>query len=231
MKTLHQTIGTRNFHHQLHAGTQNNLPLLVLYSTWAGISEFEESVARRLNVQGYDVLLVDLFSQDVPLETVDQRRAAMGELMADMSQLQQRLLQFEHFIEAEVGAEYSGIITSGYCFGGLCSLMSAFLFKRVSASASFHALLKVPSDLTPQNPDVRLLIMNGHKDPMVTAQERMATEAHFDRLGLDWTLINYGRAMHSFALPHVNAPANGTCHDALTDRRSCQVFIDFIQEA
>lgn len=231
MKTLHQIIDGHDFHHQLHAGTWNNLPLVLVYSTWAGISEFEQSIARRLNVLGYDVLLVDLFGQQVPLETVDQRRAAMAPLIADMKLLQNRLQQFEAFIEAEVGEEYSGLITSGYCFGGLCSLMSALLFQRVSASASFHALLKVPADLQPQNPDVRVLIMNGHKDPMVTADERLATEAHFDRLGLDWTLINYGRAMHSFALPHVNAPANGTCHDALTDRRSWQVFVDFIQEA
>ena len=231
MKTLQQTIAGRDYQHQLYAGNDNNLPLMLVYSTWAGITHFEQTIASRLNVLGYDVLLVDLFSQQVPLNTVEERRAALGELMADMNHLQQHLQAIEGFIEAEVGKDYNSLISSGYCFGGLCSLLSGFLFKRISASVSFHALLKLPESLTPANPDVRLLVLNGFRDPMVSAEERARTEAHFDRLGLDWTMINYGRAMHSFALPHVNMPENGTCHDAATDRRSWQVFVDFIQEA
>ena len=231
MKTLQQNINGRDYHHQLYAGNDNQLPLVLVYSTWAGITAFEQTIASRLNVLGYDVVLVDVFSQQVPLNSLEERRAALGELMADMNLLQQRLQAFEAFIETAAGQDYTGLITSGYCFGGFCSLLSGFLFRRVQAATSFHALLKVPASLEPLNPNVRLLVLNGYKDPMVSLDEQDSAQAHFDRLGLDWTMINYGRAMHSFALPHVQAPENGTCHDAIADRRSWQVFVDFIQEA
>jgi dienelactone hydrolase len=231
MQVMQQTLSSGNHLHQLYAGTQNGQPLMMVYSTWAGITEFEQTIASRLNVLGFDVLLVDIFGDQTALETVDQRRAAIGDLMANMPALQQRLQDIEAFVETAIGHQYSAITTSGYCFGGLCSLLSGFLFKRISAAASFHALLKVPTHLQPQNPNVRILVMSGYRDPLISAEERQNTEAHFNQLGLDWTLIQYGRAMHSFALPHANAPEHGSCHDAATDRRSWKTFVEFIQES
>lgn len=230
MKLLHQAIDNFEHQHQLYSINAHNRPLVLLFSTWAGITTFEQAIAQKINTLGFDVLLIDLFSQQVTLDTIEQRSEAMIKLTSNQDQFNKHLLEFESFIEAKLGKNYPALITSGYCLGGLCSLLCGFIYQRAITSISFHALLKLPTNLIPKNPAIKFLIMNGYQDPMVSRNEVTSTQALLHRLDLDWTMVNFGNAMHSFALPDANTPENGVCFEEAAERRSWQLFKTFIQE-
>ncbi|WP_369856710.1 dienelactone hydrolase family protein [Candidatus Thalassolituus haligoni] len=205
--------------------------LVLIYPTWAGIADFERQIATRLNQQGFSVMLVDIFGQGVALNSMEERRAAMATYLNNRPLLNQSLQAFADFALEQPAAKDKRLMVTGYCFGGLCAMLSALLLPTIEAAASFHGLFKVPLDLTPANPAVRLLILNGYRDPMVPEHEVLAFQRRLDALDLDWVIMHFGKAMHSFTLPAANAPDHGSCYESKAAARAWQALLAFLAES
>lgn len=204
--------------------------LVLIYPTWAGITDFERQIATAMNQQGFSVMLVDIFGQGVALNSLEERRVAMTSYLDDRPLLNQSLQAFANFALEQPDAIDKRLMVTGYCFGGLCAILSALLLPTIEAAASFHGLLKIPLDLEPSNPDVRLFILNGYQDPMVPEHDVLAFQQRLDALGLDWVIMHFGKAMHSFTLPTANAPAHGNCYEPKTAIRAWQALLAFFTE-
>jgi dienelactone hydrolase len=223
-----QTLEGRRHQHQLFA-TPTRRSLLV-YSTWAGISEFEQGIARKLQALGWNVWLIDLYGQDTDLSGIEQRAQAMSLLLQDFTALRQRLQAFVEFVKTETPESCEELAVMGYCLGGLCAIQSTLCVPEISRGVSLHGLLSFPKDLQPQAANKALLILNGAADPMVPDSDLLATRQYLNQSTLDWTLVDLGHALHSFAIPGSHNPALGVAYDARSEARSWQYLTTFLSD-
>jgi len=93
------------------------------------------------------------------------------------------------------------IAAIGYCFGGATVQQLAYSSVDLRGVVSFHGSLIPPSKDANKMVKARLLICHGAADPFVTAEALQNYLAAMNQLGLDWQMVFYGGAMHSFTNP------------------------------
>ena len=77
----------------------------------------------------------------------------------------------------------------------------------------------------------KVLALIGADDPIVNDDERRAFEEEMRAGGVDWQLIVYGGAVHSFTNPRASTvDIPGIAYDEATDRRSWQAMLDLFDE-
>jgi dienelactone hydrolase len=76
-----------------------------------------------------------------------------------------------------------------------------------------------------------LLVLQGGDVPHVPAKDVEAFEDEMRAGGVDWQLIIYGGAVHSFTNPDAgNDKSKGVAYDAKADRRSWEAMKGFFGE-
>lgn len=221
--------GQRFCHELFRTPRQDVSTLVLLYPTWAGITDFERSVARQLNGEGFDAMIIDYHGKGVDLSSLEGRQQAMRSLTNDFSRLRLLLAELTDGALTHTG-HYAHLASIGYCLGGTCSLQAGLFDQRVSAAISFHGLLSFPKDTPVARQECRFLILNGALDPMVSDADISATQCYFDEYSLDMTFMNFSRTMHSFAIPGSDNPANGVRYNSATDKRSWQYALTCLEE-
>lgn len=123
------------------------------------------------------------------------------------------------------------IAAIGYCFGGTMSLELGRAGENIGAIVGFHAGL---TSLRPEdagNIRARVLVCIGSDDPIVPAEQRAAFEAEMSAAEVDWRLIVYGGAQHTFTNPAANgANLPGIAYDKNADERSWRAMLDLFEE-
>ena len=98
------------------------------------------------------------------------------------------------------------LIEQHCCFGGCCALEFARTGAPLKAAVSFHGTLDTPNVNDAKNIKGSVLVLHGAADPLVPREQLPAFEAEMNAAGLDWQLLSYGGAVHSFTDPHANVP-------------------------
>ena len=70
----------------------------------------------------------------------------------------------------------------------------------------------------------------GHKDPQVSPDQAVLIENELDAAGVDWQLMFYGSAMHSFTDPNATEIERGRKYDPVIAKRSWYVMEGFLKE-
>jgi len=77
----------------------------------------------------------------------------------------------------------------------------------------------------------KVLVQIGADYPIIPPEQRAAFEEEMKGAGVDWRMLVYGGAGHSFTNPAANALGRpGFAYDALADRRSWQAMLDLFAE-
>jgi len=221
------TIDNLTFAHQyVNAANTNSPNTLLLYPTWAGITEFEQKTAHKMANLGWNVWIIDVFGQDTDLSDLESRRRAMNNLLSDYEQLQKRLRTFARFaLQQDENSGYASVM--GYCLGGLCAIQSTLWVKEVMQGVSLHGLLNFPKPaIAIQNKS--LLILNGACDPMVPIDDIAHMRDYLNTMDIDWTFVDLGHAMHSFAIPDASSPERGAAYHLSADRKSWGYLVNFL---
>jgi dienelactone hydrolase len=96
---------------------------------------------------------------------------------------------------------------------------------------SFHGGLGTPTPEDAKQIKARVLALHGADDPHVPAAEVAAFEDEMRKAGVDWQLVSYGNAVHSFT--HWTAGSDtskGAAYNEKADRRSWEAMQAFFQE-
>ena len=196
-------------------------PGLLMAPNWMGISAGAEEIAKSVAAKGYVVLIADLYGQSVRPQNGDEAGAAMMPLKNDRALLRQRMqTAFEQLqAQGEAAVDTSKLATFGFCFGGCCALELARSGAPVKAAVSFHGSLDTPNVNDAQNIQGSVLVLHGASDPLVPKEQLPAFEAEMNGAGVDWQLLSYGGAVHSFTDPHANVPGK-MMYDAKTAGRA-----------
>ena len=203
--------------------------VVMVAHAWGGCGEFEQRCAQELSDKGYIGFALDVYGDGRTSADIDEKTALMQPLLDDRSTLLRRAAA--GLDAARRLARCNGRIAGvGFCFGGLTVLDLARSGADFRGAVSFHGALAPPG--RPTNPiKAKLLVLNGHCDPMVPAEHIAAFQQEATEAGADWQLVNYSDAMHSFTNPAANEPGRGMVYHERTARRAWQAADSFLAEA
>jgi dienelactone hydrolase len=207
-------------------------PGVLVVHDWMGIGPFSKDKAVELAKLGYVGFAVDVYGQDVRPKNAKEAAEAAGKFKRDRKLLRERMhAALDYFKTRElVDAERIGVI--GYCFGGMAALELGRSGAKIAALVSFHGSLDSPAPEDGKNIKAKVLVLHGADDPHVTAQDLAAFENEMRQAQLDWQLVKYGNAVHSFTNPAAGTDnSKGAAYNEKADKRSWQAMRDFLSEA
>ncbi len=204
-------------------------PAVLIAHNWAGQSEADNEVARRLAALGYVGIAIDVYGKGVRGGPTADNSALMMPWMRDRAALRDRLLAAVDAAAAHPAVHADRIAIIGYCFGGLCALdVARSGTPKVKAAVSFHGNY-VPPELGAQAPiTARVLVLHGWIDPITPPDATVALAHELEAAGADWQIHAYGRTYHAFTFPGANNPAGGMAYNPDSDRRSWRSMTDFL---
>ena len=101
----------------------------------------------------------------------------------------------------------------------------------IAGIVSFHGGLDSPTPEDGKNIRCKVLICHGAADPYVPRDDIAALKKELADAGVDWQMIEYSGAVHSFTQPMAgNDPSRGAAYHEKADRRSWQHMQFFLDE-
>ncbi|AMB87063.1 dienelactone hydrolase [Pseudomonas agarici] len=196
-------------------------PGLLMAPNWMGIGAGAQKIAESVAAKGYVVLIADLYGQSVRPCNGDEAGAAMMPLKNDRVELRKRMQAAFEALQGQglAAVDASKLATFGFCFGGCCSLELARTGAPLRAAISFHGTLDTPNPADAQNIKGSVLVLHGACDPLVPKEQLPAFEDEMNAAGVDWQLLSYGGAVHSFTDPHADVPGK-MMYDAKISNRA-----------
>lgn len=214
--------------------TQKPRPGLIMVSNWYGINEVAIEKARQIAGKDYVILLVDMYGNGLRPTNDDQAAAAAKTLYANRALMRQRI--HHAYQQLKTQAASLPLITTqigaiGFCFGGSAVLDLARSGAELAAVISFHGLLTTDDPALAKHIKAKVLALNGADDAIVPPEQRLAFEQEMREGGVDWTSVDFGKAVHCFSETD-RLGAEGNCRfDTTTNRRAFGLMHQWLDEA
>jgi dienelactone hydrolase len=150
---------------------------------------------------GYVAFAVDMYGNGA---VTDHPKEAGKFAMAVMQKMDTARARFDagvRLLKEQPQTDTSKIAAIGYCFGGGIALRMALGGADLNGVVSFHGDLPTDSIKDPQDVKARILVCNGAADPLNPKEKVDAFEKSMNNAGVNFKLINYPGAKHSFTNP------------------------------
>ena len=210
-------------------------PVIFMQPDWKGVCADTIGQARDVAGKEYVVLMADMFGSGYgdKAKTQEQLRAGMLAVHKDLP-----------FTIACGGKAYDALLAEanklglvdtgkkaaiGYCAGGGYVLEQARAAVDFKAVVVFHVTNPNPVvPGTPCNIKGRVLAIHGRADPITPKPMMDALEDELTKAKVDWHIMTFGDAVHSFCDPTANA--GPTRYDEKLCRKSYMLMRDFLAE-
>jgi dienelactone hydrolase len=198
-----------------------------------GLDDHARARAVRLADElGYVAFALDYHGGGTPIGDRKLMMDRIGELRADPARTMALGTAGLDILRAESRTDGDRLAAIGFCFGGTLALELARGGADLKAVVGFHSGLSTVHPEDAHRITGKVLALIGADDPIVGNDERRTFEEEMRAGGVDWQLVVYGGAVHSFTNERatgVDIP--GVAYDAATDRRSWQAMVDLFAEA
>lgn len=195
-------------------------PAVLIAHNWAGQTEADNEIARRLAGLGYAGIAIDVYGKGKRGDLQGDNSHLMNPWMGDRAGLQRRLLAAVAAVAANPMVDAERIAIIGYCFGGLCALdLARSGVADIKAAVSFHGVY-APNGLAAKPISAKVLVLDGWRDPLCPPDAKSALMAELDAAGADWQFLSYGGTYHAFTNKGAANPAGGVQYSASADCRS-----------
>lgn len=210
--------------------TGKNPGVLVVHD-WLGLTEKTKVKARQIAELGYVVFAADIYGKGVrpanqklageqATRFKSDRKLFREHLSASFSQLKKNQL---------VDGKKTGVV--GYCFGGTGAIELGRSGADVQSIVSFHGGLDSPEAALGKNIKGKVLALHGADDPFVPPAELNAFEDEMKQNKVDWQLVKFGGAVHSFTDKSAGTDnAKGAAYNEKADKRSWIILKEFLAE-
>jgi dienelactone hydrolase len=211
--------------------TPGKRPGVLVVHQWKGLGDYEKKRAEMLARMGYNVFAADIYGKGVRPQTPGEAGAQAGKYKSDRGLLRARVRAgFDVLAQHEL-TDPKRIAAIGYCFGGTTVLELARSGADIAGVVSFHGGLSSPTPADARNIKARVLALHGADDPNVPAKEVAGFEEEMRQAGVDWQLVAYGGAVHSFTdWGAGNDNSKGAAYNEKADRRSWEAMKQFFAE-
>ena len=206
-------------------------PGVLIVHQWLGLTDYEKHRAEMLAQLGYVAFCADIYGQGVRPQTAQEAGAQAGKYKSDRQLLRARVNAGLDALRRQPLVDPKRIAAIGYCFGGTTVIELARSGADVSGVVCFHGGLDSPTPADGKNIKGKVLVCHGADDPFSSPQNIAAFENELRQGGVDWQLIKYGGAVHSFTQPDVgNDNSKGAAYNEKADRRSWEAMKQFLAE-
>jgi dienelactone hydrolase len=206
-------------------------PGVLVFHDWMGLSANTRRVADELARLGYVALAADVYGKGVRPADAKDAAAQAGRFKGDRPLLRARGAAALAALRALPQVDGARVAAIGYCFGGTSALELGRAGADLNAIVSFHGGLATPTPADARNLKAHLLVLHGADDPFVPEAEVKAFEEEMRAAKVDWQLVKYSGAVHSFTIPDAGGDnSKGAAYNAVADRRSWQAMRSFFGE-
>ncbi|MGD9852006.1 MAG: dienelactone hydrolase family protein [Nitrospirales bacterium] len=207
-------------------------PGILIVHEWWGLNDYVRTRAEQLAGLGYVAFAVDMYGKGKVTDHGDQASQWAKEVTGNLSVWQARALEGLKVLEAHPQVDPQKLGAIGYCFGGATVMQLVYGGAPVKGIVSFHGSLPIPPASQSINSSAKILIAHGEADPFLTPEHIGNFKTFLDQSRLDWHMVIYGGAQHSFTNPSASQYGmKGVQYQEQADRRSwkhMQVFFDEI---
>ena len=213
------------------AKSDKPVPGVLVVHQWLGLTDYEKSRCRQLAELGYVAFAVDVYGKGIRPASQQEAAKQAGVYKKDRELYRRRLKLGLEQLRAHDGVAKNHIAAIGYCFGGTGAIELARSGADISGVVSFHGGLDSPQPELGRNITAKILICHGADDPFVPASEIEAFRSELNSAGVDWQMIAYSGAVHSFTQPMAgNDNSRGAAYNEKADKRSWAAMRSFFDE-
>ena len=207
-------------------------PGVVVVHEWMGLGDYAKERAMKLAELGYVAFAADIYGKGIRAKDTKEAGQLAGKYKGDLPLLRSRARAAFDTLARNPRTDPAKIFAIGYCFGGTTALELARSGAPLAGTVSFHGGLATKDPADAKNVKGRVLVLHGAADPYVPPTEVAAFQKEMDDAKVDWQMVYYAGAVHSFTNPGAgNDPSKGAAYDAKADRRSWEAMKAFFAEA
>jgi dienelactone hydrolase len=198
---------------------------------WKGLTAYERKRAEMLAKLGYAVFCADIYGKGVRADNPQDAAKLAGKYKGDRPLLRARVNAAFDQLKKQALVDPKRMAAIGYCFGGTTVLELARSGADVAAVVSFHGALATPEPGDAAKIKGKVLALHGADDPFVPPAEVAGFEEEMRKAKVDWQLVAYGGAVHSFTDWNAgNDNSKGAAYHEKADHRSWEAMKTFFAE-
>jgi dienelactone hydrolase len=203
-------------------------PGVLVVHEWTGINPYIKRRIGELAALGYVAFAADIYGKGVRPKNREEAAAQAKLYKSNRALMRARATAGLAALLRQPQVDPRRVAAIGYCFGGTTALELARSGAALAATVSFHGNLDTPSPDDAKRIKGAVLVLHGADDPVVPAKEVLAFQEEMRRARVDYQLVAYGGAVHSFTNPGAGSdPSKGVAYDARADRRSWEAMKAF----
>ncbi len=201
--------------------TAGKRPGVLVVHQWMGLTDYEKHRAEQLAELGYVAFCADIYGKGIHPKDTKEAGAEATKYKTDRALLRLRVNAGLDELKKNELVDTERVAAIGYCFGGTTVIELARSGANIAGIVSFHGGLDSPTPADGKNIKCKVLVCHGADDPYVPAKDLAAFEDEMRSANVDWTLIKFGGAVHSFTQPMAgNDNSKGAAYNERADRRS-----------
>lgn len=223
-------------------------PGLLMAPNWMGISEGAIELAKKAAGSKYAVLVADIYGKSIRPTNADEAGKALMPLRDDRHLLRKRMHAGLEALQGQTSAPIipGKLAAFGFCAGGMAALELARTGAPLKAVISIHGSPNTPHPDDGQHIQGAVLVLHGAADPLVPKEQLLEFQAEMEAIErnqkdtktlnvkeserIDWQIVSYGGAMHSFTDPTANKPENGQQYNPTVAARAFKAMANLLDE-
>jgi dienelactone hydrolase len=212
-------------------------PAILMQPDWLGVCAHSLEMAHEVAGKDYVVMLADMWGAGYGEreKTFDELMKISREVRADVTFLRGCGATAYAVMTAE--ADALGLIDTGkkgaigFCIGGGFALEHARNGADFQGTVVLHVTLPNPVD-TESKPNIkgRVLALHGAADPVTPRDQMDALEDEMTEAGVDWQVMMFGHAVHSFCDKDQGWNHPGLRYDEKVKNKSYRMMREFFAE-
>jgi dienelactone hydrolase len=206
-------------------------PGVIVVHEWYGLNDYAKARAEQLANLGYIAFAIDMYGKGIRAKNVEEAAKLAGIYRSDRRLMRARAAAGLETLRRQPLADAGRIAAIGYCFGGGTALELARSGAELSGVVSFHGNLDTPNPDDAKAIKAKVLALHGADDPLVTPEQVHAFQGEMRNAAVDWQMVIYGGAVHSFTNPASGSdPSRGIAYNEKADSRSWAAMRLFFDE-
>jgi dienelactone hydrolase len=231
IKTIDYAKNEKNFEGLLVSPekSKSKRPLIVLVHNWMGVTDETKKQATRFAELGYQVFAADIYGKGVRPKDAKEAGEQATLYKTDRALFREHLNLALRTALLQKNVDPTKIAVLGYCFGGTGAIELARSGADLKAIISFHGGLDSPTPSDGKNIKGKLLALQGADDPYVPAKDIAAFENEMTTHGINYKLIKYPGAVHSFTDVGAGTDnSKGAAYNEAADKQSFAEAKEFL---
>jgi len=211
-------------------GVKGPRPGVLVVHDWMGCDSYAKMRADMLAKLGYVAFAADIYGKGVRPKNPQEAGGLAGKYKGDRTLLRARVNAALDELKKQPQVDSKRVAAIGYCFGGTTVLELARSGADIAGIVTFHGGLDTPTR-DAKNIKCKVLLCQGADDPYVPAADVAALQDELRSAKVDWQMIYYSGAVHSFTRPDAgNDNSKGAAYNEHADKRSWEAMKEFFAE-